>query len=114
MKLATGKVTAPGRKQVFRRGKPFGDVIGLFEETAPAGMEPLLEPMMVRGRRTKGPASVADSRALCEADIAKLSAAVRRIRSPRGLLAQPTEKLQRTTEQTRERLLSRFGSKRSR
>ena len=77
-------------------------------------MEPLLEPMMVRGRRTRGPASVADSRALCEADIAELSAAVRRIRSPRGLVAQPTEKLQRTTEQTRERLLSRFGSKRSR
>ena len=32
MKLSSGKVTAPGRKQVFRRRKPFGDLIGLFEE----------------------------------------------------------------------------------
>src|SRR6266851_4084763 len=114
MKLATGKVTAPGRKQVFRRRKPFGDVIGLFEETAPSGMEPLLQPMMVRGRRTSAPAGVTDSRALCEADIAELPGAVRRIKSPRGLIAQTTEKLQRTTEQTRERLLSRFGPKRNR
>ncbi|HYL08077.1 MAG TPA: nicotinate phosphoribosyltransferase, partial [Candidatus Udaeobacter sp.] len=30
MKLAQGKVTAPGRKQVFRRRRPFGDLIGLF------------------------------------------------------------------------------------
>jgi len=114
MKLATGKVTAPGRKQVFRRRKPFGDLIGLFEESAPSGMEPLLQPMMVRGRRTRAPASVADSRALCEADIAELPAAVRRIKSPRGLISPTTEKLQRTTEQTRERLLSRFGPKRNR
>src|SRR5438046_3167083 len=113
MKLATGKVTAPGRKQVYRRRKPFGDVIGLFEEAAPSGMEALLQPMMMRGRRTRAPAGVADSRALCEADIAELPAAVRRIRSPRGLVASTTEKLQHTTEQTRERLLSRFGPKRS-
>ena len=113
MKLATGKVTAPGRKQVYRRRKPFGDVIGLFEEAAPSGMEALLQPMMMRGRRTRAPAGVADSRALCEADIAELPAAVRRIRSPRGLVASTTEKLQHTTEETRERLLSRFGPKRS-
>src|SRR5439155_1172100 len=73
----------------------------------------LLQPMMMRGRRTRAPAGVADSRALCEADIAELPAAVRRIRSPRGLVASTTEKLQHTTEQTRERLLSRFGPKRS-
>src|SRR5258706_9056042 len=114
MKLATGKVTAPGRKQVFRRHKRFGDVMGLFEETAPSGMEPLLQPMMVGGRRTRGPAGVTDSRALCEADLAELPAAVRRTKSPRGVVAQTTEKLQRTTEQTRERLLSRFGPKRNR
>jgi hypothetical protein len=70
--------------------------------------------MMVRGRRTRAPAGVSDSRALCEADIAELPAAVRRIKSPRGIVAQTTEKLQRTTEQTRERLLSRFGPKRNR
>ncbi|HEY6875911.1 MAG TPA: nicotinate phosphoribosyltransferase, partial [Candidatus Dormibacteraeota bacterium] len=84
MKLASGKVTAPGRKQVFRRNKPFSDVIGLFEEPAPPGHEPLLEPMMLRGKRTRGPASVAESRALCESDMTILPAAARRISSPHG------------------------------
>src|SRR5258706_7796452 len=100
MKLATGKVPAPGRKQGVRRHKPFGDVIGLFEETAPSGMEPLLQPMMVGGRRTRGPAGGTESRAVCEADLAELPAAGRRTKSPRGVRAQTTGKLQRATGQT--------------
>ena len=114
MKLASGKVTAPGRKQVFRRNKPFSDVIGLFEEPAPPGHEPLLEPMMLRGKRTRGPATVADSRALCESDMEVLPPAARRIQSPHGPVVPSTERLQRTTEQTRERLVSRFRPARTR
>ena len=37
MKLSRDKVSAPGRKQVFRRASPFADVIGLHDEPAPAG-----------------------------------------------------------------------------
>src|SRR2546425_1016937 len=111
MKLATGKVTAPGRKQVYRRRKPFGDVIGLFEEAAPSGMEALLQPMMMRGRRTRAPAGVADSRALCEADIAELPAAARDIRSPKAPVVRSTASLRAMTAETRRRLVA--GLKRS-
>ena len=104
MKLSSGKVTAPGRKQVFRKRKPFGDLIGLFEEPVPAGHEPLLEPMMLGGKRTRGPASVAESRECFENDVASLPATARRIRSPRALQAKSTERLIRTTDQTRARL----------
>src|SRR5712691_7898085 len=39
MKLSRGKVTAPGRKQVFRRSRPFGDLVGLHDEEVPLGCE---------------------------------------------------------------------------
>src|SRR5437763_13355414 len=49
MKLSRGKVSAPGRKQVFRRSKPFSDLVGLHDERVPAGREALLERLMVGG-----------------------------------------------------------------
>lgn len=53
MKLSTGKVSLPGRKQVYRRtagGRLAGDTLAEFDETLPG--EPLLEPVMQGGRRT--------------------------------------------------------------
>src|SRR5260370_16221317 len=44
MKLSRGKVSEPGSKQVFRRSRPFGDLIGLDDEDAPPGRERPLEP----------------------------------------------------------------------
>lgn len=48
MKLATGKVTLPGRKQVWRL--PDRDIISLHDEEVPGG-RPLLVPVMAGGRR---------------------------------------------------------------
>src|SRR6267143_1768814 len=62
MKLSRGKVSAPGRKQVFRRSRPFGDMVGLFDEDVPAGRERLLEPVMTGGKRRTGRSPVADSK----------------------------------------------------
>lgn len=45
MKLSAAKLTAPGRKQVFRR-PGCHDVIGLADEPLPAGSAPLLETLM--------------------------------------------------------------------
>ena len=54
MKLATHKVTLPGRKQVYRtadsRGAYAGDVVATADEPAPAGA-PLLAPVMASGER---------------------------------------------------------------
>jgi nicotinate phosphoribosyltransferase len=50
LKLSTGKVLYPGRKQVFRQienGRMVRDVVGKFDETLPG--EPLLQPVMRQG-----------------------------------------------------------------
>jgi nicotinate phosphoribosyltransferase len=49
MKLASGKVTLPGRKQVWRLGDR--DMISLHDEDVPGG-RPLLTQVMTGGRRT--------------------------------------------------------------
>jgi nicotinate phosphoribosyltransferase len=54
LKLSPGKETLPGSKQVWRRlehGRFAGDVVGLPGSDAPAGAEPLLEPMLAGGGR---------------------------------------------------------------
>ena len=58
LKLSTDKATLPGAKQVWRRledDRFAGDVIGLADESPPAGAEPLLEPA-TPGRDTLGSA----------------------------------------------------------
>ena len=55
LKLSTGKVSSPAKKQVFRfvdgQGRLKRDVIGLREEDLP-GAEPLLKKVMEKGRMT--------------------------------------------------------------
>jgi nicotinate phosphoribosyltransferase len=68
MKLAAGKVTQPGRKQVWRcDGR---DVVSLHDEDAPGG-RPLLRPVMAGGRRTWSE-PLAASRDRCTAALAAL------------------------------------------
>ncbi|MET9949935.1 nicotinate phosphoribosyltransferase [Streptomyces sp. NPDC006339] len=81
MKLSTGKVTAPGPKQVFR-GPGLRDVIGLVNEEPPEGTEPLLRTVMRRGLRVDAPDTPAAARARFEADLAALPEEARRIQAP--------------------------------
>ncbi len=105
MKLSRGKVTAPGRKQVFRRSRPFGDLIALHNEAVPAGRERLLEPLMTNGRRNGQRPSVAQSRALFDADFALLPEPARDLRSPKSPPVRSTPALRRLTTDTRRRLM---------
>jgi nicotinate phosphoribosyltransferase len=105
MKLSSGKVTAPGRKQVFRRSKPFSDLVGLHDEKAPTGRERVLEPLMVGGARRGGRPPIAEVRARFAADLERLPASARAIRSPRPLTAQSTPRLRNLTAVTRQRLV---------
>jgi nicotinate phosphoribosyltransferase len=68
MKLAEGKVTLPGRKQVWRLSDR--DVVALHDEDVPGG-RPLLVPVMADGRRTRSE-PLAESRARCAAALAAL------------------------------------------
>jgi len=104
MKLSRDKVTAPGRKQVFRRVKPFGDLLGLREEPLPAGRERLLEPLMTKGKRSSNRPSLSQSRALFEADLAALPQGARELRAPNPPKVRSTNALRKLTDETRHRL----------
>jgi nicotinate phosphoribosyltransferase len=106
MKLSRGKVTAPGRKQVFRRSRPFSDLVGLHSEAVPDGRERLLEPLMTQGRRVGREPSVAQSRALFEADFALLPDSARDLRSPKAPPVRSSQALRRLSADTRRRLMA--------
>jgi nicotinate phosphoribosyltransferase len=81
MKLSSAKVTAPGRKQVFRRpGQP--DVIALAGEEPPEAAQPLLRTVMRDGRRTWSPDHWQDARKRLREDLAALPGPALRIEDP--------------------------------
>src|ERR1700682_2523092 len=80
MKLSRDKVTAPRRKQVFRRSRPFSDVIGLHEEPVPAGRARLLVQLMTRGKREAPRPPLPESLAFFQADLAALPHCARALR----------------------------------
>jgi len=104
MKLSRGKVTAPGRKQVFRRSQPFSDLVALHDEAVPSGRESLLEPLMRQGRRAGRRPSVAESRALYEADFSVLPKSARDLRSPKSPPVLISPALRSLSAATRRRL----------
>jgi nicotinate phosphoribosyltransferase len=69
MKLAEGKVTLPGRKQVWRLADR--DVVGLHDEHVAAG-RPLLVSAMAGGRRVEPPEPLSATRERCLAALAGL------------------------------------------
>ena len=106
MKLSRDKVSAPGRKQVFRRAKPFSDVLGLREEPVPSGRQRLLEPLMTKGRRKANRQPISQSLALFKADLALLPAGARELRVPKPPPVRSTEALRKLTAQTQRRLMA--------
>ena len=81
MKTSTGKLTLPGRKQVYRRtreGRLAGDTIALAGETGLAGV-PLLETAMEDGRTVRPPELLGTIRDRALAGIASLPDELRRL-----------------------------------
>ncbi|MFJ9719862.1 nicotinate phosphoribosyltransferase [Streptomyces sp. NPDC101213] len=103
MKLSSAKVTAPGRKQVFRR-PGCADVIGLADERPPDDGVPLLETVMLDGRRTGGRPTLEDGRRRLAADLEALPPAARRIRAPVAPRATASERLGELTAEVRRRI----------
>ena len=100
MKLSSGKVTAPGPKQVFRR-PGHRDVLGLRGETPPPGGRSLLEAFMVHGRLEHEGGSLTDARQQLAADLADLPSEARRIRGPHAPRAVPSAALRDLTDEVR-------------
>ncbi|MGW4595395.1 nicotinate phosphoribosyltransferase [Streptomyces sp. NPDC004457] len=100
MKLSSAKVTAPGRKQVFRRaGRP--DVIALAEEEPPQSAQPLLRTVMRGGRRTWSPDHWQDARKRFREDLAALPGPALRIEEPEPVPPVWSEALARLTASVR-------------
>src|SRR5262245_35161978 len=83
-KLADGKATWPGRRQVYRRhaddGTIVGDVVTLVGDDQPG--EPLLRPVMRGGRRVGVLPTASEARAHARAELARLPPALRHLDRP--------------------------------
>lgn len=83
-KLSPGKISWPGKKQVFRKidshAKLTGDILGLRDEPSSEG-EPLLEKVMEQGRAVKLPPLVQSRQRFLD-EFAGLDDAVKRVRQP--------------------------------
>ncbi|MFD8217883.1 nicotinate phosphoribosyltransferase [Streptomyces sp. NPDC059697] len=115
MKLSSAKVTAPGPKQVFRRSG-YADVIALADEQPPEGGMPLLETVMLKGRRVAERPTSEAGRKRFAADLAELPSTARSIRAPVAPRAVASERLTALTDRVRHRIeektLARTGDRR--
>jgi nicotinate phosphoribosyltransferase len=113
MKLSSAKVSAPGRKQVWRRpDEEHADVLGLRDEPGPSGSEPLLEQVMLAGRRTRPEPSIEESRARFQSDLAHVPQKARRLSHPEHVAVAHSEALRALTDRTRKDALRRSGTQR--
>jgi nicotinate phosphoribosyltransferase len=107
MKLSPGKISWPGRKQVFRRqdpnGRLFGDMIGLREEQVP-DTEPLLRKVMERGEITGTQPALEDSRKGFQTEFTRLAERVKKTRDPDRYPVEFTPRLRALHEQIKERI----------
>jgi len=102
LKLSTGKHSYPGCKQVWRvveDGRARRDVIGLADESAPAGGRPLLRLAMEGGRRTAASPSMTETQAACRAGRDELPAGVRRLEAPSTYPVDISPRLDALTQQ---------------
>lgn len=110
MKLSQGKVTYPGRKQVYRftnrKGKYQKDIIGLEQENIPG--EPLLIKVIEKGKVIYREPALKDVRNFAAANLSKLPASLMRLK--RGLsypiwISPPLKSLtRRVTQKIREKI----------
>jgi nicotinate phosphoribosyltransferase len=103
MKLSPGKPTFPGRKQVWRRvsgGTALEDVMGLADEPGGSRGQPLLERLMVNGRRERPSPPLGELRARCRRALDDVPAPVRRLSDPIRYPVRFSEALQATVDRT--------------
>lgn len=102
LKLSPGKVSWPGKKQVFRQRDSQSqlqrDTIGLRDESL-SGMEPLLEKVMDRGTMLRPQPTLDDSRTTLRREFASLAESAKAIRDPSHYPVEFTPKLKALLEQ---------------
>jgi nicotinate phosphoribosyltransferase len=105
-KRSTGKVTWPGRKQVWRSydadGRMAGDVLGLEGDTQ-AG-EPLVRLVMQNARRVEPPATLADLRTRAARELARLPEPLRSLAEGASYPVRVADSLEKVAAETDARL----------
>lgn len=104
MKESAGKVTYPGRKQVFRQisGPTVQDRLALADESAQPGEVPLLERVIQAGKWLRPLETVTEIAQRTRASVEALPPAVRRIRQPAHPPVQLSQALSALTLQVRQ------------
>lgn len=105
MKHSSGKVTYPGRKQIFRffeGNKLIADSLGLADES-PVGAQPLLQLFIKDGKRIQTPETLAKIRQRAKASVASLPHQTRRLDNPVQVEVKISHQLQELTEKTSQR-----------
>jgi nicotinate phosphoribosyltransferase len=100
MKLAENKATLPGPKQVFR-GPNMRDTIACRDEVAPPQAVPLLEKVMVGGRRSFDTPTLGMLRDRLEGQLRDLPDEARALVSPVAPVARTSDRLSRLEEVVR-------------
>ncbi|WP_066383373.1 MULTISPECIES: nicotinate phosphoribosyltransferase [unclassified Anabaena] len=88
MKKSTGKVTYPGRKQIFRTfadNQITADRLGLISETPLPGEQPLLQLVVKQGQRLQPLETLAEIRQRTTASVASLPEKTRQLNHPMTL-----------------------------
>jgi nicotinate phosphoribosyltransferase len=97
LKLSTGKVSSPGKKQVFRvcdeQSQLHKDIIALRSENV-AGSEPLLKQVMSAGKITVPLPSLEEIRSVFMSEFARLPEAIKAVRNPSQYLVEHSASLQ--------------------
>ena len=95
--LSTGKVSLPGKKQVFRvcdkHGQLQKDIIALRGENV-AGAEPLLKKAMTEGKIMASLPSLKEIRSVFLSEFARLPEPIKAIRNSAHYLVEQSSKLQ--------------------
>ncbi|MBW4440402.1 MAG: nicotinate phosphoribosyltransferase [Plectolyngbya sp. WJT66-NPBG17] len=101
MKEATGKVTYPGRKQIFRQ-TGMRDRLGLVTED-PNGEVPLLQLVFKQGQRIAEPETIAQIRDRTTANVENLPKSARQLENPTAIPVELSQALSELTDRTRRR-----------
>jgi nicotinate phosphoribosyltransferase len=102
MKESSGKLTYPGRKQIFRSfaaGQVKADRLGLATES-PGGEQPLLQLVVKQGQKMQQPESLTQIRERTAASVASLPAEVRNLDNPMPGRVKISDSLQELIQQT--------------
>ncbi|MBD1843108.1 nicotinate phosphoribosyltransferase [Cyanobacteria bacterium FACHB-63] len=101
MKEAAGKVTYPGRKQIFRQAG-VRDRLGLTTED-PNGEIPLLQLVFKQGQRVSEPETINQIRDRARKNVQSLPESARQLENPTALPVELSEALTQLTDRTRHR-----------